>query len=452
MVKLPTIAIIGRPNTGKSTLFNRLVGRRKAIVSETAGTTRDHIAHTIDILGYSALLLDTGGMGGGTEDTDFEADVHAQSILALENADIILFTLNGREPITRSDSEIISILRKQKRNHVPVITVITKCDDPNQISSILPEFYPHIIDDELVAVSAPHKIGIDQLYTVIAKKLDDLQFTKAVTELEDTNTKIAIIGRPNVGKSSIINALMNEQQRKNSPMLVSDIAGTTRDSRDIVITYHETSYTFVDTAGLKRRKDTPEGIETHAYFRSIRSLEHCDIAVLVLDAKEPVSKQDKRIANLAIEEGKGLLILMNKWDALDEEQRVLAKQHITYELKFCSFAKFIPCSAQTRQGLLKIFEAIEHVHLNRQRRIPTKDLHRWLEDTLYNQPVGQLQKCKHITQADEVPPTFILFVRFPKQIQQSNVKFLENRLREVYDFVGSPIKWVLRESQKKAVE
>lgn len=449
MAKIPTIAIIGRPNTGKSTLFNRLVGRRKAIVSETAGTTRDHIAHMIDVHGFNCLLLDTGGMGGGTEDTDLEDDVHRQSILALENADIIIFTLNGREELTSSDAAIIQILRKQKKHNVPVITAITKCDDPNQLVEILPQFYEYMPSEDIVGVSAPHKIGIDELLTKISKKLEERSFVKSNELPEDTNTKVAIIGRPNVGKSSIINALMNEQQRTNSPMLVSEIAGTTRDSRDVVITYHDTNYTFVDTAGIKRKKDTPDGIETHAYFRSIRSLEHCDIAVLVLDALQPVSKQDKRIANLALEEGKGLLILMNKWDAVEEEEREPTKESIQYELKFCSFAKFIPCSAQTRQGLLKIFDAIEHVNTNRNRRIATPDLHRWFEDTVYGQPVGQLQKCKHLTQASEVPPTFILFVKYPKQVQRSHVKFLENRLREVYDFVGTPIKWMLRETQKR---
>ena len=315
MAQLPTVAIIGRPNTGKSTLFNRLIGRRKAIVSETAGTTRDHVAGKVESDAVDYLLVDTGGMGGGTEDNDLEDDVHRQSLLALENADLIVFTLNSREDLTRSDFEIVDLLRKNKKKHVPVVVALTKCDNPAEVDAILPTFYELGFSDEIVPVSAPHKIGIDDLKDAITSHLVDLHFTK-VDEAEPGQTpKVALIGKPNVGKSSILNALLSEKELKESPLLVSDIAGTTRDTTDKLIKYHEREYVFMDTAGIKQRSQTKADIETHAYFRSIRAVEMCDVVLLIVDATEPLSKQDKRIANLAIEGGKGLVILLNKIDA-----------------------------------------------------------------------------------------------------------------------------------------
>lgn len=450
MPQLPTVAIIGRPNTGKSRLFNRLIGRRKAIVSDTAGTTRDHIAGRVEA-DISFLLVDTGGMGGGTEDVDLEDDVHEQSVLALEHADIILLTINSQEDMTSGDYEIVEILRKNKKKHVPVILVPTKCDNPLEIEAIMPQYYELGIADEIVCVSAPHKIGIDDLKEKIQEQLEALHFEKSeVPAKEDTDPataipKIAIIGKPNVGKSSIINAFMSEKQREKSPLLVSDIAGTTRDSTDTSITYHEQEYIFADTAGIKRKKQTDEGVETHAYFRSIKALEESEIVVLVIDASEPMSKQDKRIASIAVEEGKGLVILANKIDQLEGKDRELALAHIRSELQFCSFAEVLPCSAETKENLLKLFDIIEAVQRNRIRRIATNDLHRWLEETVYGQPMQSLINTKHITQADEVPPTFILFCKDPKKIQVSQLRFLDNQLRKTFAFEGTPVRWITKQ-------
>lgn len=450
MNKLATVAIIGRPNTGKSTLFNRLVGRNKAITSNVPGTTRDQIAHTVEAEGYQFLLIDTGGMGGGTEDKDLEDDVHEQSVLALEHADIIIATLDSRTELTRNDYEIIDTLRKRKRQHVPVLFALTKCDDPHSIEQLLPQYYELAEPEHIVAVSAPHKIGIEALQQKIVTELKQLHFEPKQPEEVNHTPRIAIIGRPNVGKSSIINALMSDKKRDAAGLLVSDTAGTTRDSTDTTIRYEGKDYTFVDTAGIKRKKDTPEGIETHAYFRSIRSLEHSDIAVLVLDAKEPVSRQDKRIANLAISEGKGLIVLINKWDTVKTpEEKKKVQEHIRYSLAFCDYANFTPVSAHTKEGLLKIFASIEQVHQNRTRRISTKHLLQFLQDATYDQPVGQLTSCKHIVQADEVPPTFILFVRDPKQVQLAHLRFLENRMREVFDFTGTPIRFITKGKSSK---
>lgn len=443
MAKIPTVAIIGRPNTGKSTLFNKMIGRRKAIVSDTPGTTRDQVAGHVhgDALDY--LLIDTGGMGGGTEDKDLEDDVHAQSLLALEHADLILFTVNSKEELTSSDFEISDTLRKKAKSHVPIILIPTKCDDPSTIDAILPQYFELGIADDVIPISATHRIGTQELENTIESKLTELNFKRAERP-EDSTPRIAVIGKPNVGKSSLINAFMSETQKTKSPLLVSDIPGTTRDATDTVIRYHDQDYIFTDTAGIKRKKDNKNDIEVYAYFRSAKELEDCDIAVLVLDATQPLSKQDRRIAGMAVEEGKGLIILFNKIDILDAEEKPMRMAEIEQQLQFCRFAPVIPVSAETKEGLLKIFDVIEMVQRSRTRRIPTKDLLDWYRRTVYNQPMGQLQKSKLITQAEEIPPSFVIFVKDPKKVQVSQLRYLDNNIRKTFGFEGTPIRWITK--------
>lgn len=447
MPRLPTVAIIGRPNTGKSTLFNRIVGRRQAIISETAGTTRDHVAAKIEGEQLDYLLIDTGGMGGGTQDTEMEDDVHAQSVLAVEAADLIIFTINSREELTASDFKIADILRRRARSHIPVIIAPTKCDNPETIHNILPQYYELGIAEEIIPISAVHDIGIETLKETTETHLKELHFGKETTEAEETASaisRIAIIGKPNVGKSSIVNALMSDPDREKSPRLVSPVAGTTRDATDTIIRSQDKEYIFVDTAGLRRHADKEEDIENFAILRTIQALAHSDIVILVLDSTEPPSRQDKRIANMAVEEGKGLIIFVNKIDLLKTEEKALRMQEIQHELQFCRFAPLIQGSALTRDGLLKIFETIDMVERNRNRRIPTKELHTWLRQSLQQQPMGELQRCKHITQADESAPTFVLFVSDPKKVQLSQLRFLEKRMRSTFGFEGTPIRWITK--------
>lgn len=443
MNKLPTVAIIGRPNTGKSTLFNRLAGERKAIESPVAGTTRDHIAHRMETKAMDFLLLDTGGMGGGTNDKDFEKDVHRQSLLALENADLILFTINAREEFTSSDHEIVNLLRKRRRRHVPVIIVLTKCDNPATAEERIPETEALGIADAIIPVSAPHNAGTEELLSAITKELKKLHFKKQSKAKKSDPPKIAVIGKPNVGKSSLINAFMPDPQRAISPMLVSEIPGTTRDAVDTIIRFDAQEYLFIDTAGIRRRTKVEGGIEQYSVLRSIQALEQCDIALLVLSALEPVSHQDQRLAALAKESGKGLIILLNKIDQLKGEARTAKIAEVERTLVFCNFAPVLPCSAVTKDGLLKIFPLIAHVQTSRNRRIPTKELHRWFEEAIYGQPVRALSSIKHLTQAEEVPPTFVLFTK-SKDIRESHLRFLENRLRASIDFTGTPVRWILK--------
>jgi len=448
MSSLPTVAIIGRPNTGKSTLFNRIVGERKAIVSEVPGTTRDTVAHRMETKALDFLLLDTGGMGGGTQDKELEKDVHRQSLLALEHADLILLTIDSRTDLTSSDHEIVTLLRRNRRRHVPVILVLTKCDNPVAVEdALLSELHGLGISGTIIPTSAAHNIGGTELLAAITKELKKLHFrkpTKAEQRTAGNAPRIAVIGKPNVGKSSLINALLPETDRKEKPLLVSDIPGTTRDRNDRLVRFHEQDYLFIDTAGLKRRSKTEEGIETFAMIRSIQAVEECDITLLMMSAEEPMSRQDLRLASLAAEAGKGLIILLNKIDLLKGEERMQRTAHMERMLSFCRFATILPCSTMTKENLLKIFPLIETVQRNRTRHIPTSELNRWFRDALQEHAQRSISRSKHITQADEIPPTFVVFVHDPKRVKETDLRYLENRLRTVYDFTGTPVRFITK--------
>lgn len=461
MAKLPLVAIIGRPNTGKSTLFNALVGRRIAIESDIAGTTRDHIARKVKINGVQCLLVDTGGMGGGTDDHDFEDDVHSQSLLALEAADVILFVLNAREELTSSDREIIQLLRKKSRRHVPAVIVFNKSDSEELATEAVQTASSLGLSGDMVAVSAANKVGVPDLREVIAKALKGLHFEESEEpeepeEMDDEEgwkgepteapavPRIALVGKPNVGKSSILNAFMSPEQRKTSPKLVSPISGTTRDSTDTLINHEGTEYVFVDTAGLRRPSRVEQDLEGLSALRSYQAIEEADVVLLVLDANEPVSKQDKRIAQYIIEEGKGLIILLNKIDMLKGEEKIAKVNEVRGQLLFCRYAPVLSCSAVTRDGLLKVFPLLGMVHRNRYRRIDAKGLHRFFEDAVLGKPMSSLASAKHLTQAKDPPPTFVLFVKRPGDVQVSQLRYLENRMREMFGLEGTPIKWVIR--------
>ena len=447
MARLPTVAIVGRPNTGKSRLFNRLLGRRKSIVSDIPGTTRDRVAARVSGGRTDYLLVDTGGIGGGTRDRDLEDDVEAQSLLALENADVILFTVDSRGELTASDYTVIDHLRRKPKRHVPVILVLTKCDNPAATDAILPPFYALGISEEIIPVSAPHNLGIDALQNAVEDALEKLHFARAddgAAPLASGGPRIAIVGRPNVGKSSIINAFLHASQRATSGLLVSDIPGTTRDATDTVVVSHGREYTLVDTAGIRRAKGTKDEIDMYAHLRSLQAIGECDIAVLAVDASLPMTKLDKRIAGMAIEEGKGLVILANKIDLVLEGKRGETLQALASAFAFCRYAPILPCSAATREGLRSLFDIVHTIEENRSRRIPTKELIRWFEETVEGQPLSSVGSSKHITQAEELPPTFVLFVKNPKQVQVSQLRHLDNAIRRSFDFTGTPLRWVTK--------
>lgn len=448
MARIPTVAIIGRPNTGKSTLFNRMVGRRRAIESDIAGTTRDHVVYKVENDEMDYLLLDTGGIGGGSTDVDLEDDVATQSLVALSSADLILFTINSKEEITASDAAVVEMLRKSKKSHVPVILVATKCDTPEIIDELLPQYYALGISEEVIGVSAVHRTGVVELEDAIVKYLKGMHFVKQPKEVQDNTDppRIAIIGKPNVGKSSIVNALMSDPQRALSSRIVSDIPGTTRDSSDTIVRHEEKDYIFVDTAGLRRKSRVEQDLEYLSNVKSIQAMTDSDVTVLMLDATDVVSKQDKRIADLAITEGKGIILVLNKCDMMTRAEREEKELEVRAAFPFCRYAPLLFTSAVTRENLPKLFLHIDSVARNRVRRIPTKELLRWYESAVHHIPARQLGKSKFITQAEEVPPTFVIFVKDPRQVGVSQLRFLDNNIRETFSFEGTPIRWVIKEA------
>ncbi len=468
MAKIPLVTIIGRPNTGKSTLFNRLVGRRVAIESSVAGTTRDHIARKVKSDGVEYLLIDTGGMGGGTTDKDFEDDVHAQSALALAAADVILFTVDGRSELTKSDHEIVKILRTKRKRHVPVILIITKCDTEKMEEEARHAFHKLGIGEEIITVSAAHNRGTEELQEMITKQLLKLNFVVEKKEDREQRTedseeqdaedsvlfplstvlsppRVAIIGRPNVGKSSLVNALMSDPQRETSPKLVSDIPGTTRDSTDSIIRHDDQEFIFVDTAGLRRKARIEEDLEGLSVLRTLQAIEDCDVAVLLVDATDAeVANQDKKIAGTVIEQGKGLIIVLNKIDLVKGEKRTEKMLEVQRAFPFCRYAPMLPASAVTRENLPKLFSLVLMVQRNMKLRIAPRELTAFLQDAIHGHPMSSLKSCKHVTQAKDPPPTFVLFVRNPKTVQPSQIRYLENRMRERFGLDGVPVKWVTK--------
>ncbi len=444
MSKLPTVAIIGKPNAGKSTLFNALSGTRRAIVNDIAGTTRDHVVSEVHEEKMDYLLVDTGGIGGGSEDHDLEEDVSTQSVIAVEHADLIVFTVNSREELTSADFAVVEILRKKKRKHVPIILALTKCDNPEDTEMRMPQFYELGISENLMMVSAVHRAGIQALQDKIVEILLEMHFMKQPERTERDAPRIAIVGKPNVGKSSLINALMSDPQRAETPRLVSDIAGTTRDPSDTTVRFDGIDYIFVDTAGLRRKARVEEDIESIAHLKTMQSIASSDIVVLVLDATQPTSQQEKRIAATTMEEGKGMIIILNKIDLLTTEKKAERMKELSTQLAFCSFAPVLCCSAETRDGLLKLFPLIESVHRNLHRRISTGDLRRWYSGCVQRLPARALSQGKHVMQAKDIPPTFVVFVKNPRLIQKNQLRYLERTLRETFAFEGAPVRWITK--------
>lgn len=444
MARLPLVTIIGRPNTGKSSLFNRIVGKRVAIENEVAGTTRDHVTSIVETEKLDYLLVDTGGMGGGTKDTDFEDDVHAQSLLALKAADLILFVVDGQTEPLKNDFLVAEVLRKQRRRHVPIVLIINKCDNDKMAEDARPNYSKLEIDDEVITISAAHKRGVLEVEDLIKRHLEAMHFGKRERAQMSDIPRLAIIGKPNVGKSSIVNALMSDSVRSTSPRLVSTIPGTTRDATDTLVRHEDQDFILVDTAGIRRKTRVEYGVESLSMLRSIQAIEDADVTVLVLDATEPISHQDQRICGMAIDAGKSIIILLNKIDQVKSEARKMKQLEIQAELPFCRYAPVIPCSALTRDGLLKLFPMALSVKRNRERRLNDKELRRFFDDAVSAQPMSALQITKHITQADDLPPTFVLFLKRPKAVQPSQLRYLENRLRETFGFTGTPVRFVLR--------
>lgn len=440
-MKKPTVAIVGRPNVGKSTFVNRLTGNRKSIVDDLPGVTRDRIYFDIEWQGKEFTCIDTGGIIPGDED-EIMVSIFDQARIACEEAEKIIFLVDGKEGINPIDYDIANILRKSGK---PIFLAVNKIDNPKQMLMIN-DFYALAIGEPM-AISALHGSGgVGDLLEAVC---EDFEYSDG-QEKED-NIKIAIVGRPNAGKSSIVNALLNEKR-----VIVSDVSGTTRDSIDSVVKYNDEEFVIIDTAGIRKKSKVDWGVEKFAVDRAIRSIRECDVALLVLDATEGIADQDKKIASIVTEAGKGLIIAVNKWDLIEDKQSNTINKFtkkLEQDIPFLAYAPKIFISAVTKQRLNSIFEKAKDVYAESTKRVSTGLLNKVIKEAYaLNPPTsvkGKLLKILYTTQAKTQPPTFVLFTNNGDLLKDHYKRYLENKLREAFGFFGTPIKISVRERSSK---
>lgn len=438
-MKKPLVAIVGRPNVGKSSFFNYIVGKRISIVSKIAGVTRDRVYADTDWCGHSFTLVDTGGLNSKSEDA-FQKDIYLQAQIAIELADVIIFMVDGREGITVNDQEVASFLRKSKK---PVILVVNKLDNFEVENTF--DFYE-------LGIGEPFPISVQQAKG-LGEVLDEVikHFDEKYIEKNDDTIKIAVVGKPNVGKSSIVNKILGKNR-----VMVSDIAGTTRDAIDSEFNYHSKKFTIIDTAGLRRkRKIENESIESYSVIRSMEAIKRADVVLIVFDSSQSITEQDIRIAGYVHEEKKPSIIIMNKWDEVGKNDKTITTytNDLKEKLKFMSYFRVLFISAKTGKRFSKIMPEIEKVLENSRRRITTGTLNEILSNAvLTNEPPlhhGKKLKIKYVTQAGISPPTFILFVNDVDCLHFSYLRFLENFFRSCVDFSGTPINIIIKGKGEK---
>ena len=435
------VAIVGRPNVGKSTLFNTLAGERLAIVKDTPGVTRDRIYADVEWLNYNFTIVDTGGIETEAEDIIMRS-MREQAEIAIETSDVIIFVTDVRSGVTASDMQVADMLRKSKK---PIVLCVNKVDNFEKFEPYVYEFYNLGIGDPH-PVSANSKLGLgDMLEQVVAEFGDDEE-----EYIEEDIPRIAVIGKPNTGKSSIINKLLGTDR-----LIVSDIAGTTRDAIDTRIKRNGREYVFIDTAGLRRKSKIKDEIERFSIIRTVAAVERCDIAILMIDAEEGVTDQDTKIAGIAHDRGKGMIIVVNKWDLIEKDTNTMnkMKKEIRNKLAYMPYAEMLFVSALTGQRLNKIFDTIDTVEQYACMRIQTGVLNEILTDAVAeNEPPsdkGKRLKLFYITQVSVKPPTFVLFVNSKELAHFSYIRYIENKLREAFLFTGTPIKIIVRERKEK---
>lgn len=436
----PVVAIVGRPNVGKSTLFNVLAGERISIVQDTPGVTRDRIYAEVSWLDYNFTLIDTGGIEPDSGDIIL-SQMREQAQIAIDTADVIIFITDVRQGLVDADQKVADMLRRSKK---PIILAVNKVDDFKKYMPDVYEFYNLGIGD-LVPVSAASRLGIGDLLDEVAK-----HFTQEMLEeAEDDRPRIAIVGKPNVGKSSLINKLTGENR-----VIVSDIAGTTRDAIDTDIKYNGREYVFIDTAGLRRKNKIKEELERYSIIRAVTAVERADVVIIVIDATEGVTEQDAKIAGIAHERGKGIIIAVNKWDAIEKDDKTIYKhtEKIRQILSFMPYAEILFISAKTGQRTGRIFETIDVVLENNSMRVATGVLNEIMAEAVaMQQPPtdkGKRLKLYYITQAAVKPPTFVIFVNDKNLMHFSYTRYLENKIREAFGFKGTSLKFIIRERKE----
>ena len=436
----PIVAIVGRPNVGKSTLFNVLAGEQISIVKDTPGVTRDRIYADVNWLNHYFTLIDTGGIEPESNDVLLKF-MREQAEIAIETADVIMFLVDVRQGLVDADFKVADMLR---RSHKPIVLVVNKVDNFDKFMPDVYEFYNLGLGDPR-PVSASSRLGLgDMLDEVVAHFPDG-----AEEDEEDERPRIAIIGRPNAGKSSIINKLLGEER-----VIVSDIAGTTRDAIDTEVRRNGHEYVFIDTAGLRRKSKIKEDIERYSIIRTVSAVERCDVAILVIDASEGVTEQDAKIAGIAHERGKGMIIAVNKWDLIEKNDKTIYKftEDIRDVLSFMPYAEMVFISAKTGQRLPKLFETIDAVIQNHALRIATGVLNEIVSEAVaMQQPPsdkGKRLKIYYVTQVAVKPPTFVVFVNDKELMHFSYTRYLENRIRDTFGFRGTPLKFIIRERKE----
>ncbi len=437
----PVVAIVGRPNVGKSTLFNALAGGMISIVKDTPGVTRDRIYADVSWLDREFTLIDTGGIEPESKDIIL-SQMREQAQIAIDTADVIMFLTDVRQGLVDADSKVADMLRRSSK---PVLLVVNKVDNFEKFMPDVYEFY-NLGIGEPYPISSASRLGLGDM-------LDELvQYFPEGTqeEEEDERPRVAIIGKPNVGKSSIINKLLGEQR-----VIVSDVAGTTRDAIDTDIVYNGKEYVFIDTAGLRRKSKIEEELERYSIIRAVSAVERSDVVLMVIDAVEGVTEQDAKIAGIAHERGKGMIIVVNKWDAIEKNDKTMREyeKEVRRVLSFMPYAEIMYVSAQTGQRLVKLYDMIDMVIENQSLRVATGVLNEiMMEAVAMQQPPsdkGKRLKLYYITQVAVKPPTFVIFVNDRELMHFSYTRYLENKIREAFGFRGTSLKFFIRERKEK---
>ena len=433
------VAIVGRPNVGKSSIFNYIADQKISIVDDTPGVTRDRIYANCNWLSHSFMLIDTGGIEIDTNDKILNL-MKVQSELAIEMSDIVLMVVDGKAGLTDLDKDIANILRKSKKN---VLLVVNKIDNYKKQENDIYEFYELGFED-IYPISAVNKQGIGNLLDKIIEILPDKKLEN------NENVKISIIGKPNVGKSSLVNKIIGENR-----VLVSDIAGTTRDAIDTEIIRDNTKYTIIDTAGLRKKSQINDKIELYSYFRTEIAIDRSDIVLVLIDASKGITKFDTNICGMAHDKGKGILIVINKWDLIEKNDKTINEfsKNIKNELSYMSYVDMIFISALTGQRVEKIFTYIKKISSNQNKKISTGVLNEILYEAIAINDTPQFKgkklKIYYVTQSGTTPPTFVFFVNDQNLFHFSYQRYIENRIRQHIDFTGTPIKFIIRERNEK---
>ena len=436
MKQKPIVAIVGRPNVGKSTLVNRLIGHRNSIVDDRPGVTRDRIYFDVEWQNKLFTVIDTGGIVPGDED-EIMLSIYDQAKIACDEADKIIFVVDGKDGVHPVDEDIANILRQSDK---PVFLAVNKLDNPDSLA-MMSDFYSLAIG-EPIGISALHGSGgVGDLLDLVTS---DFEITEEDTP--ENTIKIAIVGRPNAGKSSIVNALLNEDR-----VIVSDISGTTRDSIDSKIKYHGQDFVIVDTAGIRKKAKVEYGVEKFAVDRAIRSIKDCDVAVLVIDATQGISDQDKKISSIITEAGKGLIVAVNKWDLIEDKKSNTINQFdlkLSNDIPFLDFAPKIYISAVTKQRLNQIFEKAVEVYEQCTKRVSTGLLNKVINEAYVLNPPQSVKNARlkilYTTQITTQPPSFVLFVNNEELMKDHYKRYIENKLREAFGFFGTPIRISVR--------